>query len=85
MGNTATSSYLTTQYGAVSCVASVNVINVAKPVRGTFLGGKVALKLVRVVLDWAKSPDVRPELFHISFDKADRLVLKLVTVGSGAQ
>jgi len=29
------------------------MINVAKPVRGTFLGGKVALKLVRAVLDWA--------------------------------
>ena len=68
-------------------VASVNMINVAKPVRGTFLGGKVALKLVRAVLDWAKLRDAHLVLFYVSsgehIAKTDRFFRKLGAVGLG--
>ena len=54
-------------------VASVNMINVAKPVHGSFLGCKVALKLVRALLDWAKSQNanIGQRAFIIKFFKLD--------------
>nr|WP_319247617.1 hypothetical protein [uncultured Celeribacter sp.] len=68
-------------------VASVNMINVAKPVRGTFLGDKVALKLVRAVLDWAKSQNAHLVLFWVSsgehIAKTDRFFRKQGAVGLG--
>ena len=55
--------------------------------RGTFLGGKVALKLVRAVLDWSKSQDAHLVLFYVSsgehIAKTDRFFRKLGAVGLG--
>jgi|GEM_PF-4026314 hypothetical protein len=53
-------------------------------VRGTFLGGKVALNLVRAVLDWEKSQDAHLVLFYVSsgehIAKTDRFFRKLGAV-----
>jgi hypothetical protein len=68
-------------------ISSVNLINVAKPVRGTVLGGKVALSMIRGVIDLAKTSDAQMILFHVSssehIDKTDRFFGKMGLTGLG--
>jgi GNAT superfamily N-acetyltransferase len=62
-------------------IATVHALYVSKRIRGTLLGGKVAMKLMRIVADWAN--EQRAEELHmhstsgIATRETDRLLRRM--------
>lgn len=69
-------------------MATVYGVYVSKRVRGSFLGGKVGIKLIRAVSDWAKSKGAEEIHIHtnsgIETMRTDKLLTRLGFNATGA-
>ncbi|NRA89019.1 MAG: GNAT family N-acetyltransferase [Rhizobiales bacterium] len=69
-------------------MVTVYGIYVSKRIRGSFLGGKVGLKLIRAISDWAKSKDAEEIHIHttsgIETMRTDKLLTRIGFSAMGA-
>lgn len=73
--------------GSGTLIATVQTLNISQKLTGTLLGGKVALRLVQAVRDWAKERGCAHLMVHVTngenAEDADRFFRRcgMVTVG----
>lgn len=73
--------------GTGTLIATVQTLNISQRLSGTLLGGRVALRLVQAVRQWARERDCRHLLVHVTngenAEDADRFFRRcgMVTVG----